>query len=343
MLMVNDIKQGHFRALLKYRAKGDDFLRTVLEGLGKRNKYTSPVIQNEIVQVCNTILLRKIVNKVNKSKCFSVLADETTDISTKEQLSICVRYIDEQNMHHEDFLQFFEIESLTSDALANSILNGLIHCGLDCNYLYGQGYDGASNMAGQFKGVQTVVRSKYPKALYVHCAAHSLNLAVSTASGIKPIRNCLGLIEKVYTFFNTPKRNSVLLHVIENSDDEPSTKQLKRLCATRWIQRYDSVKDFSELFPFVLSALEIISDWKDPSEARMIKKSMEDTEFIISFNVIKLLFSFGLPLCKQLQKVQIDLGRTIYIVENMIATLKSIRENSEVEFCIVYNNVKVNS
>jgi len=109
---------------LKYRAKGDDFLRTVLEGSGKRYKYTSPVIQNEIIQVCNTILLRKIVNKVNKSKCFSVLADETTDISTKEQLSICVRYIDEQNMLHEDFLQFFEIESLTGDALANSILNG---------------------------------------------------------------------------------------------------------------------------------------------------------------------------------------------------------------------------
>lgn len=109
---------------MKYRAKGDNFLRTVLEGSGIRNKYTSPIIQNEIVQVCNTILLRKIVDKVNKSKCFSVLADETTDISTKEQLSICVRYIDEQNMLHEDFLQFFEIERLTGDALANSILNG---------------------------------------------------------------------------------------------------------------------------------------------------------------------------------------------------------------------------
>jgi len=87
-------------------------------------------------------------------------------------------------------------------------------------------------------------------------------------------------------FFNTPKRNSVLLHVIENSDDEPSTKQLKRLCATRWIQRYDSVKDFSELFPFVLSALEISSDWKDPSEALMIKKSMEDTVMICSHTII---------------------------------------------------------
>ncbi|XP_008182427.1 zinc finger MYM-type protein 1-like [Acyrthosiphon pisum] len=137
-------------------------------------------------------------------------------------------------MLHEDFLQFFEIESLTGDALPNSILNGLNRCGLYCNYLYGQGYDGASNMAGQFKGVQTLVRSKYPKALYVHCAAHSLNLAVSTASGIKPIRNCLGLIEKAYTFFNTPKRNSILLHKIGDSvgielqKKRTTTKQTQR-------------------------------------------------------------------------------------------------------------------
>lgn len=82
------------------------------------------MIQNEIIQSCNTILLRKLVNVINKSKCFSVLADETTDISTKEQLSICVRYIDENNKLHENFLQFFEIDSLTGNDLANSILNG---------------------------------------------------------------------------------------------------------------------------------------------------------------------------------------------------------------------------
>jgi len=87
---LDDSRQGHYRGILKYRAKGDEFLRNVLEGLGKRNKYTSPIIQNEIIQSCNTILLRKLVNVINKSKCFSVLADETTDISTKEQLSIRV-------------------------------------------------------------------------------------------------------------------------------------------------------------------------------------------------------------------------------------------------------------
>lgn len=167
------------------------------------------------------------------------------------------------------------------------MLVGLNRCGLDCNYLYGQGYDGASNMAGRFKGVQTIVRSKYPNAIYVHCAAHSLNLAVSTASGIKPIRNCLGVNEKVYNFFNTPKRNSVLLNTIENSNNAPQVKQLKRLCATRWIQRYDPVNDLSELFSFVLNALDIISDWKESTDAEMLQKALKDSEFLISLNVIK--------------------------------------------------------
>lgn len=66
----------------------------------------------------------------------------------------------------------------------------LISRGINCDFLYEQDYDGASNMSGQFQGVQAHIRSKYPKALYVHCAAHSLNLAVSTASNIKPVRNC---------------------------------------------------------------------------------------------------------------------------------------------------------
>jgi len=76
--------------------------------------------------------------------------------------------------------------------------------------MYGQGYDGASNMAGEFRGVQKIINDQFPKALYVHCSAHSLNLAVSSSSNIRPIRNCLGIVEKLHVFFNTPKRNNVL-------------------------------------------------------------------------------------------------------------------------------------
>jgi len=154
--------------------------------------------------------------------------------------------------------------------------------------LYGQGYDGAANMAGQFKGAQTIIRSKHPKASNVHCAAHSLNLAVSSACNMQSIRNCLGIIEKYYCFFNFPKRNNEFLEVINNGDWEPKVKTLKRLCMTRWVQRYDAINDFIELFPCVTTALSNISEWNDSSrtDANMMLKAI-DSEFLVSLQVIK--------------------------------------------------------
>jgi len=107
------------------------------------------------------------------------------------------------------------------------VFSGLNNCGINCDYLIGQGYDGASNMSGKYKGVQAIVREKYPKAIYVHCAAHTLNLAVSKASNIQPIRNCLSIIEKLYNFFNTSKHNNVLLHCIKSANETPNAKTLK--------------------------------------------------------------------------------------------------------------------
>lgn len=89
-----------------------------------RNKYTSAGIQNQIIEACNKIILKNIVDKVNSSKCFSILADETTDVATNEQLSLSVRYVNNDGILHEDFLQFVEINSLTGSNLASSILNG---------------------------------------------------------------------------------------------------------------------------------------------------------------------------------------------------------------------------
>lgn len=73
---------GNFFSILRYRAKGDEFLRSILENEIKHIKYLSHVIQNQIIDICNNIILKQIVSKVNESKCFSILADETTDIST---------------------------------------------------------------------------------------------------------------------------------------------------------------------------------------------------------------------------------------------------------------------
>lgn len=248
-------------------------------------------MQNEIIEACNEILLQKVVRKVNDARCFAILADESTDNSVTEQLSMSARYVDLESMTiNENFLQFVPVEDVTGKGIANSIQETLRRIGLDLRYLRGQSYDGAAAMSGEFNGVQAHIRNEHPTPLYVHCAAHSLNLTVSHACEIACIRNCIGTLEKVYLFFNTPKRQAVLRRAIETSTPETNRPRLKRHCETRWIERQDAVAAFIELQEAVFLALEEIKDWRDrstSSEACQLLLAIKQAEFYISLLCLK--------------------------------------------------------
>ena len=75
----------------------------------------------------------------------------------------------------------------------------------------GQGYDGASTMAGHLSGVQKRIRDKYPRAIFVHCASHCLNLVINGQSKVPIIRNTGDVIRETIHFFReSPKRRASL-------------------------------------------------------------------------------------------------------------------------------------
>ena len=149
------------------------------------------------------------MSRINDARCFSVLADETTDISRKQQITIFARYVDgKDGTSREDFLQFEPVTKATGEALPEVILNSLEKYGINTEYLRGQGYDDASAMSGIFEGVQAHVQEACPLAYYVHCASHAFNLAVCDACDVPAERNCIGTAKAIYAFFNTPKRTN---------------------------------------------------------------------------------------------------------------------------------------
>jgi len=52
-------------------------------------QYTSPGIQNEIIDLCRMLILNKIGEDV---KVLSIICDVCTDCGNEEQLSLSVRY-----------------------------------------------------------------------------------------------------------------------------------------------------------------------------------------------------------------------------------------------------------
>ncbi len=62
----------------------------------KGNKYQSPEIINEIIEIMAHTALHSLLADVNSSPWFSLMADETRDISNREQLVICLRWVSEK-------------------------------------------------------------------------------------------------------------------------------------------------------------------------------------------------------------------------------------------------------
>jgi len=46
----------------------------------------------------------------------------------------------------------------------------------------GQGYDGASNMRGEFNGLRALIMRENSSAYYIHCFAHQLQLVIVAAA-----------------------------------------------------------------------------------------------------------------------------------------------------------------
>jgi len=342
-LPVNN--DGNFRALLRFRAQGgDQHLASHLLNCAHNAMYISPVIQNEIILACNELMLNELVCKVNAACCFSVLADETADVSGTEQLSLGVRYMDcASSTVNEDFLQFVPVYDVTGKGLADMVSESLTKWGVDARYLRGQGYDGAAAMSGQFRGAQAYIRAVHPLALYVHCGSHSLNLAVSDACSVAPIRNCFGTITSVYNFLNTPKRQEVLRNAVTSVTPKSQTTRLTQMCPTRWIARHDSVIVFLELLKPVLDSLETISEWRDKDSsatAQQLLNSLKQPEFLISLHVVAKVFAVSLGLCRCLQKSDLDLAEALRLADGVLDVIDDMRSNCQSVFAELFGTVE---
>ena len=76
-----------------------------------------------------------VAKEVKKAKMFSILADETSDVTNVEQLSLVVCYVQDLSggilMLKESFLGFSHAENLKGQDLSKQIIQLLTHWGLD--------------------------------------------------------------------------------------------------------------------------------------------------------------------------------------------------------------------
>ena len=339
---------GNFLELVRFRAETDDSLRRHLHSAPRNAQYTSKTIQNELIDVIGRHIQSDVLSEVKEAKHFCIIADEVTDTSNKEQLSLCLRYVLEDKVK-EAFVGFIEVERITGKILAENILQALTSWDLRLENIRGQCYDGASNMSGARAGCSAIVKQHAPLAEYTHCASHRLNLAVLSACKIQSFRNTESYLGEIARFFKfSPKRQRLLDSAIDETCAEVTRKKvkLKDACRTRWIEHIDSYVVFLQLLPALHMSLramidpdqfpELGTDWKWDADtlvkANGFNHQIECSTFLLTFKILLEILSYLREITLKLQLEGIDVFYAYEQISGVISTLKSLRTDSEIEF-----------
>ena len=173
----------------------------------------------------------------------------------------------------EMFLGLQHVNRCTAVALKEALVSMLSCHKLTVSRLRGQGYDGASNMRGEFNSVQKLIRDENPYAFYVHYFTHQLQLVVVTVATSSPV--IADFFNYVPLIVNTvgascmrkdvllAKHHDVLLQKVENGEISTGRglnqeSSLARPGDTRWGSHLKTLLRIFQMWEAILEVLEIV-------------------------------------------------------------------------------------
>lgn len=328
---IDSQNPGNFRAIFDLVATHDDCFRHSYEGAARNALYTSPDIQNQLATIMGDMVREIICTDVRDVVYYSLLVDESKDVSKKEQMSIMLRYV-KDGCVHECFIGFVHASDLDAASLAEYISTTLDACSISLDNCISQCYDGASVMSGSCSGVQYRIRELAPCAIYTHCCAHRLNLVLVDCSKSLPIvREFLALLESLYVFMSTSKAHEIFLEKQKLLRPGKQVIELKRLIETRWACRHQSIVAVRQSFDAILSTLKAIvngSDAEKVVQASGYLQSIEKFQFVVCLVIYDYIFGTTKTLSDALQSSELDLAYAICLISSVEDELRQSRSNT---------------
>lgn len=236
----------------------------------------------------------------------------------------------------EQFLGFIHAKSTKGTEICDLLVNFLREHNISIADMRAQGYDDASNMSGRHNGVQALVRNHTPSAVYVHCKAHCLNLAIVHACKEQcvHVRTMMGTVQEVgFAFHYSAKRMEAFLDELSGNAavKEALNRKTKiaKLGETRWISRSDALTTFKNAFPVVVDSLEYLQGQND-DKAGMHLNAIPRYDFLISLMVCEHVLRLVVHLTYYLQDSSCDMVSAIEECQVVLAQLRAEPADIEV-------------
>ncbi|XP_010667227.2 uncharacterized protein LOC104884300 [Beta vulgaris subsp. vulgaris] len=310
------------------------------------SKYNAPSIQKEILHIISNMVRKNIRQEIEDSK-FCIIVDEARDESKREQMGLVLRFVDRNGTIRERFFDLIRVSDTSAATLKRELCSVLSRHELAIENIRGQGYDGASNIRGEWNGLQALFLSDCPYAYYVHCYAHRLQLALVAASrDVSPIHQFFSnLTFIVNVIAASPKRLDELhatkaaeikwllsIGEIESGRGANQMGTLKRAGDTRWGSHLHSIRSFLKMFNAIVSVLEhIMADksctYSQRGDADGALNLLISFDFVFIAHLMEEILRIADVLCQALQQKSQDIVNAIKLVSTSQTLIQEMREN----------------
>ena len=203
--------------------------------------------------------INELIAILMKTK-FSLIIDETTDVSTLKQLVLLVRYYDcDVQKTIDKYLTLLEVNDCTAKGIFDSLVHYFQQQKIPFENLVGFASDNASVMMGKKGGVQFLLKQKVPSLYIQGCVCHSMHLCASKACLELP-NELEDLARSIYTYIsNSPKRLGEFKEFQTFTNTDP--RKILHVSCTRWLSLEQVTKRILDQWPaltlyFTSAALE---------------------------------------------------------------------------------------
>ncbi|CAM8986703.1 unnamed protein product [Rhodiola kirilowii] len=261
-------------------------------------------------------------------------------------MAVILRFVDKSGTVKERFIGVIHVKDTSSASLKNAIDTLFSEHGLSLKSVRGQGYDGASNMKGEFNGLRALISKENSSAYYVHCFAHQLQLVVVAISKkhfevgdffdkLSLLLNVVGASCKRRDMIRD-KYQEQLKEAIGNCDIRIGSGlnqelTLQRPGNTRWGSHYKTLLRLVELFPIVLKVLEYIeedgSDSMKRCQANGLLRYFQSFDFVFYLQLMLLILGLTESLSMVLQRKDQDILNAMSMVTSTKRQLQTIRDH----------------
>jgi hypothetical protein len=328
---------GIFLSILSLVAKHDEIVARKIRSGPSNAKYTHHTVQNALLSIMAEIILQEIASEIGSVQYFSVLADESKDLSKKEQVSVIVRYLFNGSIH-EEFIGLTEAHGLNAGGLTDTIVNmikklsSLSNNSIVFQNCVGQGYDGASVVAGHLSGVNALIRETYaPCAQYIHCFNHRLNLVLVDV--VKSVSCCAETLSLLQTFYVFLSGSSVHQRwVTKQKENNLRVIELKSISETRWACQSSMISAFcSRLEIFVALLHDIVHSDSDSHRVVAARGFLGqvDKTFARYLFALRYILMSSKSVSDFLQNPGNSLSDAVTIIESFMSNLQEMRSDDK--------------